>query len=376
MRNGFLHMVLVLAVILSTGCARKEIIPSRPHLAISLRLGSQAVTKADVGTVSSSEAERALTSLQVWVFRNSDGLFLGYLEPNVSAFADGEEERLYISLTEDVAKDRPDVDVYAVANLASTGLSLNSSSTRADLQEALMVSGFFQSDPPADPEAHSALAIPATGLPYSARKVCPIMGNYPVLNAEPVVMTRTVSKLRFVFSQLAASDGVTPLSDFSVTSLSLNGNLIPKAEYLFNTGSYAYSIDATQGYESDAVIFPVPSGSIPACSDPTYYAYNSGQSASAYEDLINQGIKNGKLLATPYYYFRESPLALTGSIGYQTGSVAATPVTYAMYAPGDFARGHSWIVYVYYSSSKINFSVSYTNWENGGDIPVNGDDIS
>jgi len=376
MQNRFLHIALLLVVILTTSCARKEIIPSQPRLAITVRLGTQAVTKAGVGAVTSSEAERTLSSLQVWVFRNRDGEFLGYLEPDVKDFSDGEEERLYISLDESVAASREDVDVYAVANLASTGLSLGESSERQELQAALMESGFFESDPPSDPADSSGLAIPETGLPYSARKVCPIKGNYPVLNAGSVTLTRTVSKLRFVFSQMADSDGVTPLSNFSVTSLSLNGGLIPKAEYLFNIGNTSYSIDESQGYENDPVTFPVPTGSIPACSSPSDYAYYSGQNATSYEELIGQGIKDGKLLATPYYYFRESPLALSGSIGYQLGTVAGTPVNFAMHEPGDFARGRSWIVYVYYSSGKINFTVSYTNWENGGDIPVNGDDVS
>lgn len=376
MQYRFLHIALLLAVILTAGCARKEIIPNRPCLAITVRLGTQPLTKADEGMVTSSEAERLLTSLKVWVFRNRDGQFLGYLEPDVTAFADGEEERLYISLDNDVAKAREDVDVYAVANLASTGLSLGEGSTRQELQEALMESGFFQSNPPADPAESSALAIPGTGLPYSARKVCQIRGNYPVLNAGSVTLTRTVSKLRFVFSQLADSDGVTPLSNFSVTSLSLNGSLIPKAEYLFNIGGTSYSIDASQGYEEASVTFPVPAGSIPACSNPSDYAYHSGQNASNYEELIGQGVNSGKLLATPYYYFRESPLALSGRIGYQLGSTEGTSVPFTMHEPGDFARGHSWIVYVYYSSGKIIFTVSYTNWENGGDIPVNGDDVS
>lgn len=363
MRKSVLHMILLLALMVVGSCAREEIIQESPRLFLRLRFSSPAIiTKDDVGDVSAEENENKLTSLQVWVYRHSDGQFLGYLEPNVSEFENGEERRLYISLDESVAKSRPDVDVYTVANLASTGLTLTASSTRDILNGAVLQNCFF---------GNASNAVPESGLPYSGMKTCDLVGNFPVLNAGSVSLEKAVSRLRFVFCQVSDTDGETPLNDFSITSISLDGNMIPTQEYLFNTSEEAFRVNSV--YEENAVSIPVPDGAIPACLSPEQYAYN-GQNAEVYESLINSAVSENKLCATPVYYFRESPLALTGSISYTIGNQAGS-VPFSMHDAGDFARNHSWIVYVYYSSGKIMFTSSYTPWTNGGDFSLTGDDV-
>ena len=361
MKRVILHMALLLTVLLAAGCTRISPFQFDSRLEVTIRIPAPVTTRADVGSVTPGSTERKLTSLQVWIFKSSDGTFLGYLEPDVSTFADGEEERLFIRLDNEMAKTRPNVDVYAIANAAGIpGLSLDQYTTRVGLDNALIQGeSFFGS------------GIPLAGLPYSGVKTCSLTGNYPVLNAGSVTLTQAVSKIRFLFSQLSAADGTTPLDNFTVTSIGLDGNLIPGKEYVFNTSTDPYRVGSE--YVADGFNFTVPADPIPACPSPADYAFYSGQSSSAYENVVAQGIQDGKLLSTPYYYFRESPLALSGTIRYTVGGVSGT-IPFVMHAAGDFTRGHSWVVYVYYASGRIQFSVTYEPWENGGDIPVNGDD--
>ena len=354
--------LLCLLVLLLGSCARKEILPERTALLLRLKLSSQAVVKGSVGDVSAPEEERTLTSLRVWVFRHSDGLALGYLEPNVEDFDDGDEEHLFLLLDNDIAKTRPVVDVYAVANLEGTGLSLSSHATRDQLDAAVISGHFF---------GNNTSTIPDAGLPYSGVGMRELVGNFPVLTTGPLSLTRSVSKLRFVFGQMAGADGVTPVDNFVITGISLDGDLFPTQEYLFNTGNQTYRVNNT--YESAPVVFPVPTGTIPACPKPEIYAY-SGQNAVAYDNLISQALTQGKVSATPCYYFRETPEILKGTISYTIGGVPGS-ARYVMSTAGDFARNRSWTVYVYFTSGRVNFSVSYTPWENGGDIPMNGDHV-
>ena len=364
MKRRLVHIVTLLLVLsLAGGCARKEVFSNQTSVAILLHLNRSALTKANLGSVESSAAEQTLSSLQVWVFRHSDGLLLDYVNPDVENFDDGDEERIYILVDNAIARNRPSVDVYAVANLASTGLLLDGTCSRDDLDAAVMSDCFFGS---------SASVIPVAGLPYSGVGTQDLVGNFPVLNAGSITLNRAVSKLRFVFSQIAGPDG-NPLDDFQITDITLAEDLIPTQEYLFNTSGNAYRVN-TAAFE-EAVSFPVPTAAIPAISHPESYAYHD-QNAVVYNTLIEEAIAAGNLSATPYYYFRETPRALSGTISYRIGedpnNVGTVP--FEMSQEGDFARNRSWIVYVYYSSGKIYFTVSYEPWEDGGDIPMNGDD--
>jgi hypothetical protein len=104
-----------------------------------------------------------------------------------------------------------------------------------------------------------------------------------------------------------------------------------------------------------------------ACSaTPEDYAFD-GQTALEYETLIRQGLAAGELTSCGLSYLRETDRQLTGTISYVLNGVPGT-AEFSMKDPGDFARNHSWIVYLYFTSDAIQFTVSWTLWEEGHDF--------
>lgn len=241
-------------------------------------------------------------------------------------------------------------------------------------------------------------------------------------------LTRAVSKLRFVLCQIKNQVETKTLE--SINEIKLNGGLIPtETSLLPGTTSYTGKY-ATGNPPSDAITYvgagkdieklvhalaansPSTHQALPAVENPLVYAYET-QNAQVYEDLINHAadeessrkatnltwlnqygedndveeLKADKLTTDDLpqlkelglTYLRESDKQLTGTINYtyitgqdQTGQniTETKEATFAMAAPGDFLRNHSWIVYIYYMDSEIyTLTVTHIGMRSWNDDP-------
>ena len=106
------------------------------------------LTRADVGTIASRTAkEHEVKTLQIWVFKHSDGGLVGYLEAKPTFLNETPgQEKFQIKVLDKVFADHPEnVDVYVVANAASVGLasSLKESTTRSELDAKMIGENYF-----------------------------------------------------------------------------------------------------------------------------------------------------------------------------------------------------------------------------------------
>ena len=334
------------------------------------------VTRGDVGEIDATSAESNVHTLQIWVFKSSDGGLVGYLNAGADGISDPSilnetGQQVYRMKVEKSFANNPEaVDVYVVANAASCGLglSLGSATDRDALNNAKIDSDYFGTTTPL------VSSVPTNGLPMSAvLKNQPISGKFPTLRIgtesqiATLKLTRAVSKLRFVLCRLNDENSNKKL--VSIDNISLDADQIPTWTYLVPRETYTYE------YNHDAISYgSVEKATIPDVPDPLVYAYET-QSAQAYEDIINQAITAGKLKELGLTYFRESDKQLTGTITYtynEDNSPTNTEKTvpFSMAAAGDFLRNHSWIIYIYYLDSKLYVltvtHIGMRSWGNGG----------
>jgi hypothetical protein len=312
------------------------------------------ITRGDVGPVNASEAENKVNSLQLWIFDTS-GNKVGYLNTTETATLNTGQGAIYqIPVSDEFAQNKPNVDVYVLANVtaANCGISttLDENTTReALIEQAKITSGHFGLT-----SASLATAVPADGLPMAGiLKNQPVIGDAPVLrignetNIATVPLTRAVSKMRFFFANVATAPKLT------ITGITLNGSLIPNEEYLFTQSK-------TLTYNENAASILASSIEVAQTEDPAQYVYE-GQTAQEYENLM---VGAELSLAGPYY-LRESGKILTGTITYTVeGMSEPMSATFTMKEQGDFLRNHSWIVYAYYEglSGMQVVTVDVTDW--------------
>ena len=312
------------------------------------------ITRGDVGPVNASEAENKVNSLQLWVFDTS-GNKVGYLNTTETATLNTGQGAIYqIPVSDEFAQNKPNVDVYVLANVtaANCGISttLDENTTReALIEQAKITSGHFGLT-----SASLATAVPADGLPMAGiLKNQPVIGDAPVLrignetNIATVPLTRAVSKMRFFFANVATAPKLT------ITGITLNGSLIPNEEYFFTQSK-------TLTYNENAASILASSIEVAQTEDPAQYVYE-GQTAQEYENLM---VGAELSLAGPYY-LRESGKILTGTITYTVeGMSEPMSATFTMKEQGDFLRNHSWIVYAYYEglSGMQVVTVDVTDW--------------
>lgn len=322
-----------------------------------------AMTRA--GNIAASETENKVNSLQIWVFEHGSGALVSYLNPTDYPTATDGSKVYQMNVSESFANSpvKPAIDIYVLANMATTGLSLGSNSNQQQLNEAVIASTGFA----------PATSVPANGLPMSGvlyNKAVVGDGIKPVLhvtnynNMEMVPLTRAVSKMRFVFTKSAPDKALT------INSITIDENVIPQAEHVFlandskpyHVGN-SYIATATPLITSDLAVSTT-------CSDPTKYVYQS-QDAQDYEELIDKGVDGEgeplvkELTQSGPYYFLETDKKVSGKITYQIeGDSEPKETHFAMQTSGDFSRNHSWIVYAYYEglSGMQVISVYVTPW--------------
>lgn len=369
-------LLLTVAALAATACRRT--LDEEPELILWLDIEAPAETKRAEGSVPAEGSEDAIKDLRIWVFLNEAvdesnpaGKLLGYVTPDSSADPLTQyENRYHIPLSRAVAEAKPKVDIYVIGNPASIGQGgLSESTTRATLDDLVMSGNCFGVGENGKP---ICTAVPSDGLPYSGvAKGLSMTGSYPVMRVDVVTVRKAVSKFRFVFCQLR--DEVGPMvKSLTVTGLTVNGENISETEYLFNDSANPYKIS---GYRASAINFDPPT-SVRRYTAPEEYVFNPPASlaereayARQYEALINNGINTKKVLTEAgRCYLRETDKKLTGQVSYsyQVGETTINAsADFEMHSPGDFVRGRSWIVYVFFVRESMQFSVSWTGWENG-----------
>jgi len=331
---------------------------------------SPIVTRASTGSVDASQAERAIHTIDIWVFEHeSPNDKVSYIHLDDVSFS-GQKE-IAMELTDEFANlpKKPNVDIYVAANKESCGLTgLNENTTLAQLKETCIGSSSFGT-------TSLVNTVPTEGLPMSGLLENQVISGIPPVYtamSQNVKLVRAVSKVRFIFSMSNANPPT--ISDLSI---SLKANMIPKEEYLFLEGVYPthksrVKLTGVDDYESEASLVTNNNNNtvINQCDDPASYAYTS-ETGQAYEDKMNAGITANKLSDFGTFYLRESDKKLEGTISYTLGNSTPKSKTFTMGAAGDFTRNHTWIVYGYFLGSgdlKLNV-VDVKEWTSGSEDP-------
>ena len=314
------------------------------------------ITRGDVGPVNASEAENKVNSLQLWVFDTS-GNKVGYLNTTETATLNTGQGTIYqIPVSDEFAQNKPNVDVYVLANVTATNCGISATLDENTTREALIEQAKITSEHFGVTSTSLTTVVPTDGLPMAGiLKNQPVIGDAPVLrignetNIATVPLTRAVSKMRFFFANVETAPKLT------ITDITLNGSLIPNEEYLFTQSK-------TLTYDDDAYEASILASSIEVAKkkDPAKYIYK-GQTAQEYENLM----VGAELSLVGPYYLRESGKILTGTITYTVeGMTKPMSATFTMKEQGDFLRNHSWIVYAYYEglSGMQVVTVDVTDW--------------
>lgn len=297
-----------------------------------------ASTRAETGNVNPIGNEATIHNLQIWIYESESKAFVGYLsteEVTSLNMSDGATYQLPVS--DDFAQRKPSVNVNVLANVktANCGVGvLNEETTHEALMDGAKIVGHFGL-------GDLVMSVPDQGLPMAGKlTVQPVVGDAPALRVgtmsqvATVPLTRTVSKLRFVFAKTTGQPTV------NIKSIKMNTGMIPDEEYLFKTPtSMTYNTAAVE-------LLSTAIEDVASKDDPTAYIYFD-QEAQTYENLINGA---GLTVHGPIY-LRESDKQLAGTITYQIGEGPEQTADFQMQQAGDFLRNHTWIVYAYYAGS-------------------------
>lgn len=336
-------------------------------LNITLEFPASMATKSDVGQVPASDAENAVYDLTLWVFRSNDHEFVCSLrlpeEDSEAGFPQSGTVRRYtLPVPSSFALERPKIDVYVLVNAASVGKQdLRNSEDWDEVSTAFFGEGFF------GPQQQWT-SVPTSGLPMSGvRTNLSIQGKEPSLSVGTIPITRAVSKLRYVFSQLYTEAEDDELEKVYIDRIVLDGDQIPVGEKVFSESGAAIVSEA--GYVSGTMVTSGPEDAINTSVSPERYTY-AGQDGPTYERLIQDGISGGMLtqVGAGAIYLRESDKALKGTVYYrvQKGSEEPVekPLSFSMNAPGDFSRNHTWTLYGYYVSGRtMELAVTDLPWD-------------
>lgn len=322
------------------------------------------VTRADNGDVDAIDVEKKINSLHVWVFEHENGNYIGHISLSNVSLSETAGNEVTMELSDAFANtpntDKPHVDVYVVANAtaANCGISLDATTTREDLDNALIKEDFFG-------VSNLIKTVPTDGLPMSGvMKDKKITGSKPVYQVSEdggdlanVRLVRAVSKVRFVVSKSTSNE-----DELTINSITLDDGVIPNQEYLFLDGAYPNfkshvktAADYVMNASSNPLVSDIDGDNIKRNDSPASYSWDGVMSGQEYENLINSGISLGRLSDLGTFYLRESDKVVKGKFNYTLKHEDEEPVTresaFTMHDAGDFTRNHTWIVYAYFVSS-------------------------
>ncbi len=355
MKNIRIHIVWLwssILLMLLTACSSSsdneegQLLEAAKHTMLTIYLYSPdqpIVTRADVGPVTASEAENKVNSIQLWVFDTS-GNKIGYLSTTETASLNYGQGAVYqIPVSDEFALNRPNVDVYVLANVTATNCGITTTLDENTTREQLIEQAKITVNHYGVTAGSLTTTVPDEGLPMAGMLTDQhVTGDAPVLrigttgNITTVPLTRAVSKLRFFF----ANNDVEGAPELTITGIALNGSLIPNEEYLFpNSLSLNYDPNAASILENAITVQKK--------ENPDQYVYD-GKTAQEYENLM---MGAGLSQAGPYY-LRESGKLVEGTITYTIeGNPDTQTANFKLQQAGDFSRNHIWIVYAYYAVS-------------------------
>ncbi len=323
--------------------------------------GHMLPTRGNNDYVAAQDGEGTIKSLQIWVFEHGTNTLVGYFKPPTTDDLNEAGEVIYqMAVTPQFVKNKPNVDVYVLANVAEENCkcSFDANTSPTTLEDAML-----KHEDANDPFGLTTkvTAVPTKGLPMTG-----VLRDQKVTGESPVVrigdgslamiqLVRAVSKVRFIFSQMESNENTMKIKSVSLTG----DNILPKQEYLFLDAPYTGSehhINAEVGYDAGPVEM-VGEKDVASTTDPLDYSYSTGMGAQDYEDLITSGLAEGKLTLGGLFYLRESDKKLTGEIRYTVNDGDERTATFSMHDAGDFSRNHTWVVYAFYGSTTLDILV-------------------
>lgn len=334
-------------------------------------------TRAYEGDVDPINNEATVYSLQVWVFTHTSNKLIGYFSPTETSALNqpGGYEVLQLTIDEEYAQTeeatREHVDVYVLANVkdANCHLTLDHTTTRAELEAAVLAHGTQDAFGLTAP----VMTVPENlGLPMSGvLRDQPVTGTAPVLRLDDggdmaqISLIRTVSKLRFAFANQTGNE------DLVIKSIKLNTNMLPKEQYLFMTDEKPYDrktchIKTESGYNTTTPeLLAPPINDVPSIAQPVIYAWGNDETLTPqeYETMLDEAVAAGNLTQR-LYYLRESDKLLQGEIKYQIGNREEQTATFQMVDEGGFSRNHLWTVYAYQAQARLHVVVvTFATWK-------------
>lgn len=372
--RGYKWIIGLLLMMLLSACSKDEktetpkqpsmisvyvYLPERP---IATRTG-----EGEVNPIQNLIDESIINNLQIWVFNHDTKALIAYHNPNetINLGIENEENvvtyQLKVSPEFEAVPDghKPLVDVYVLANV--TGY--DSTTERDDLDAALLDGTHFGLE-------SLTTEVPEGGLPMAAvNRGATVDGMAPVYKITHLKLTRTVSKLRFIFSRDRSEIPV------KMTSVQLDANMIPTDEYLFlGTDNNPYHIGNSSGISYNDLAVELLAENDPVKTDicqngnPLTYAYNEGMDPQEYENKIMEGLsgETPELSLVGPFYLRESDKQLSGTIKYMVGDTSKPDMRFTMSNGGqyEFSRNHTWTVYAYCGSSGLELiKVIVKDWD-------------
>ena len=333
-------------------------------------------TRAYIGDVDPIGNEAKVYSLQIWVFTHDSNKLIGYFSPTESTALNepGGYEIFQLTIDDDYAQteeeSRETVDVYVLANVKADNchLTLDHTTTRAELEAAVLAHGAEDAFGLTTP----IMAVPESlGLPMSGvLRNQPVTGTAPVLRLDnggeiaTISLIRTVSKLRFAFATQTGNEALI------INSIKLNTAMIPKEQYLFMADGAPYNkqtchIKTESGYNATTPeLLAAPINDVVTIDQPVIYAWgNEELEPQAYEHMLDEAAAAGNLTQRQYY-LRESDKQLQGKIKYQIGDSEEKTAIFNMVDEGGFSRNHIWTVYAYQAQARLHVVVvDITPWK-------------
>lgn len=337
---------------------------------------------ADNESKADPNSESDIHSIKVWVFQsgtNEDANPIAYKEEALKDINSSYNLQLRF-LRKIAGKEVENIDLYILANSESTNIEskLNgkdfSSITRKELQNVSFDStfGIQKNGNPQNTE------VPETGLPIS-RAITNISVENHVGTTEAeakakgikIPLVRAVSKLHFYFARK------TGIENVKVTSIEVEGNIIPTASYIFPdeteykenddnqvVTSNKYDVNRT-GYVSTVLkLNGVKTDNIKEVEDPEKFKKNETQTAQDYLDAFKKaGIASHNLC-----YLRETTKAIKGKIHYSLGTEEKS-VDFSIPTDGKAIRNRELVVYGYFLNGQMGMltvTPTIQEWQDGG----------
>ena len=348
----------VVLLLLLPGCHR-DALSSGLTLEIAIQFPFIPATKA--GELAATYQENKIHNLAIWVFRSEEHTPVGeplFLNDEADFPPSGGIGRYQFNVDWNFVNTHPDVDVFVLANAASIGCTLNASSTYDEIAAASF--GYeSDSDDLFGTHTYTTEVDTQKGLPMSGMKTrVKVYGSAPQMKVDPVTLVRAVSRLRMVLCR-TATDDIAQEDEVSVSGITFYKEQIPLWEYVFTegtTGVFPTYTPADFSFPGPAEIKrnPLPEDLIYVNQDP-----------DEYQQLLDQAREDGKLTDLGYVYLRESDKRIFGRVDYTINGKDRSR-EFAMSAPGDFARNHTWTLFAYFMSGRnLQVSLVAAPWTKG-----------